>query len=184
MNLNIAAMAYASIPLIGGVAALLAAIIISKKADAEASPLKKLQVPYYLGIASVILFIYGGIHLSAVLSASSLPGRETVMTELKTEATRFNVRLPMRVSPDLVLENTVAEGMDYRYIYRFTEKDASEIDKARFEAQTRAFLKSDKCKQDAVVQLLKAGARMVLEYQDKNLDTFLRIVVDEDFCEK
>ena len=180
--MNIAAVADVSLPFIGSVAALLAAIVAWKQSASDGSALKKLQLPYVLGIVGVILFVYGGFRLYTALAASSLPDREAVIAELKTEATRFNVRLPMRVGPDLVLEDTVPEGMDYRYIYRFTEKDASQIDKAAFEAQTRAYLKSDRCKQDAIAQLLKAGARMVMEYQDKNLNTFLKIVVDKDFC--
>lgn len=177
--MNVAAVVDAAVPFATGVIALVVAAVRAKKPAAESSKIFSARTFAILG---AFLFLYGGVQLTKAISTPQLGDQAALWTELEAQAARLNAAPPMQVAPGLVLEHATAKDGTFTYVYRFTDKTASDIDSAALAAKQQDYMKTHGCKQQALAALLDANVRIMQLYVDKESRTVARVIMEPGFC--
>ena len=178
--MDIAAVVDAAIPFGAGVIALLMAAVRAKQKPAARSP--KFFSALNFAILGTLLFLYGVAMLARAVTSPPLGGKAALWAELDTQAARLNAAAPTQVAPGLVLEHATAKDGTFTYIYRFTDKTSAELGGAALEAKQREYMKTEGCKQQALVTLLDANVRVMQLYIDKDSFTVARVTMEPGFC--
>lgn len=178
--MNIAAVVDASVPFAAGVIALLLAALRAKQKPAVRSP--KFFSALNFAILGTLLFLYGVAMLTRAVTAPQLGDQAALWAELDAQAAHLNAAAPTQVAPGLVLEHATAKDGTFTYIYRFTDKTASEIAGAALAAKQQEYMKTEGCKRPEFVALLDANVRVMQLYIDKDSLTVARVTMEPGFC--
>ena len=177
--MDIAAVVDAVIPFAAGVTALVFAAVRAKK-PAAGNP--KVISARNAAILGTLLFLYGGFMLTKAVTAPPLGDKAAMWTELEAQAARLNAAAPTQMAPGLVLEHATAKDGTFTYIYRLTDKAASQIDGAALAAKQQEYMKNEGCKRPEFVALLDANVRVMQLYIDKDSFTVARVTMEPGFC--
>src|SRR5579859_9977 len=163
--MDIAAVVDAAIPFGAGVTALVFAAVRAKK-PAAGNP--RMISARNAAILGTLLFLYGGFMLIRAVTAPPLGDQAAMWTELEAKAARMNAAAPTQMAPGLVLEHATVKDGTFTYVYRLTDKTASQVDGAALAAKQRSYMKTEGCKQQAFVALLDSNVRVMQLYIDKD----------------
>lgn len=103
---------------------------------------------------------------------------------LMNAANELNKNLPMMVDSETQLVSTIGYGDSFKYLYKLSNSDVSEINIVEFKKHMEPNLHNSVCSSDAMSEFRKMRIKVTYSYMDANSKQIVDIPIDTKDCEK